>query len=133
MWIFGFAMVTIWPDIQPLNNRDFTHWDGFRSGVFGFLAGGGIALAWMLLRGKREDKHNSAAIAATLTSIGVVLGWQAVVSILLITALSRALTAVSSFRSPGRRQVPLLMDMMVATVVQLCFWRQLWLLVSSFS
>lgn len=133
MWIFGFAMVTIWPDIQPLHwtgdvsvhSRDFTHVDGFRNGVFGFLAGGGIALAWMLMRGKREDKHNSAASAAALTSIGVLLGWQAVVSILFITALSRALTAVSSFRS-ARRQVPLLMDMMVATVVQLCFWQQLW-------
>jgi leader peptidase (prepilin peptidase)/N-methyltransferase len=147
MWIIALAIVTIWPDSSPLHYAGvagaspgaFARWDGFRTAALGFLAAGVIYLLWTSLQrwvaprmfdGQRESIARNTAFCAGLGSIGLVLGWQAVVSILFLTALSRGIFALSSFRSPNLRSTPLLIDMMLATVIHLCFWSRLWMLPS---
>jgi len=144
LWGIAIAAVVIWPDIVPLHYTGASFgeaelWDGLRTAVFGFCAGGTIYLLWTglqrgvqqrLLQQPSESRAANTAFAAGATSIGLVLGWQSVVSILFLTALSRGIFALSSFRSPQMRGTPILIDMLLATVVHLCFWNRLWMLPS---
>ena len=74
--------------------------------------------------------HANTAFCAGIAAIGLILGWQAVVSILFLTALSRGIFALSSFRSAKLRTTPLLIDLLLGTVIHICFWNRLWMLPS---
>ena len=147
LWLIGFAASAIWPDIHPLSftgqptgSGDVAlQWGGFQTAVFGFLAAGMVYLCWtaleryvvpqMTTEANTSDAANT-AFCAGIGSIGIILGWQAVVSILFLTALSRGIFTLSGFRSARLRATPLLIDMLVATVIHVCFWSRLWQLPS---
>lgn len=142
MWLLAIAAVLIWPDVLPLQYTGaatqasdlFAQADSFRTAVFGFIAAGVIYLIWTVLYRwvyqAAEPKAQNTAFAAAITSIGLVLGWQAVVSILFLAALSRGIFTLSSFRSPKLRSTPLLVDLLLGAVIHLCFWSRLWMLPS---
>ena len=142
LWIVLLAAAVAWPATLPLDysgqpilpGGEFVRPAAFRTAAFGFSAGVVVYLIWTALQRiiplARESKAQNFALAAGFTSIGLALGWQSVVSILFLTALSRGIFALSSFRSPKLRTTPLLIDVMLATVIHICFWNRLWLLPS---
>ena len=147
LWCIGLAVPVVWPDIHPLSLTGEAvgagdignHWGGFQTAVFGLSAAGVIYLAWVgleryvvrhMFAHASVSQEANTAFCAGMGAIGLMLGWQAVVSILFLTALSRGIFALSSFKSAKLRATPLLIDVLLATVIHLCFWNRLWLLPS---
>ena len=147
LWLVGLAVPVVWPAVHPLSltgqhvaasDLGF-HWRGFQTSVFGLCAAGVLYLVWSALSryvvpkmfaGAKPDQDADTALLAGFGAIGLILGWQAVASILFLTALSRGIFAMASFRSAKLKATPLLMDVLLASVIHLCFWSRLWMLPS---
>jgi leader peptidase (prepilin peptidase)/N-methyltransferase len=139
VWLVGVIVTSNWPLVYPLkfHFRDpiSLHFSpdsmlGMKLAGLGFLTGAVVALPLGLVPWEADARGDRGkqfwAIFAAFTSIGLYLGWEAVLSITAITAILRMMYAIATrFYSP-LRGVPLIMDLLVATIIHLCFWDWLW-------
>jgi len=135
----GLLIPALWPDVHPvLWNGVRPGWPGaaspgawsrFDTSLIGLLAGAacGAALGWAAPRGRgglpRRWPVGEAAFCLGLT--GLVLGWQAALSVGLLAALAGTATALVA---AGRQRVsspPLTSLVLVAALIQILLWRWL--------
>ncbi|MCA9267158.1 MAG: prepilin peptidase [Planctomycetales bacterium] len=133
--LLALALAALGPARYPLYWAEPTPalvpWRNVATYGIGLLAGlaVGIVLALAPGDGVRNQPLGDrlAAIAGSFAAIGAALGWQAVLSIVVIAAALRVLSTVLRLSTSGSlRGVPLTMDVLVATVIHLCYWSSLW-------
>jgi leader peptidase (prepilin peptidase)/N-methyltransferase len=138
--IVGLAAPAIWPWLHPVPwAADLPDWldalpwaARIDTSLVGLAAGGGLGM--LLALGQRQSGQGRAGpgrsarpeTAALLALVGLFLGWQAALSIAVLTAASHLLLTIALTIARQPIHVPLALTLGPATFAHLLAWRALW-------
>ena len=130
----GVVFPVLWPWLRPVpawigaagevsSLRPW--WSGLVDTAVGLAAGWCIGKLLSLAAGRRRNDRKAAdALAWSIALVSLFLGWQAGLSVAVLTAVGLLLSAMAE-NALARLRVPPLMLVLLAAAVQIAFWRPL--------
>lgn len=132
--LVGFAAPAIWPGLHPINWRGEAvpwhtgGWEPQLTSIYGLatgtLLGLGMGSSEQFLRSWRGDRFTtSMGTAVGLAAVGLYLGWQAAISVAVLSGSFAVIAALLAFAWRPLAAVPYLLHIAAAALIQIAVWK----------